>query len=159
MDNECEIWNMGATLNAFVISARSPEKLWLLRKTSRWTSFAMPSMVPGFDKPNASRLSWNPTYVFAIRWMTAFSVKKLRGSLSFSVNVTVAMVGEVLQGVEEEEGRRLWEVGRNEAPDAEGRMGRGKQKFAMDAAGVGCGCMMAWKNFYLRRTSARLVQE
>lgn len=103
MDRECEIWNMGATLKAFVMSARSPEKAWLLRKTSRWTSFAMPSMVPGFDSPNASLRSWKPMYVLAIRWTTAFSEKKLRGSLSFSVNV--AMMRDGVNG-DEESGRR-----------------------------------------------------
>jgi hypothetical protein len=95
---------MGATLKAFVMSARSPEKLWLLRKTSRCTSFAMPSIVPGFDNPNASLRSWKPIYVLAIRWTTAFSMKKLRGSLSFSEKV--AMVGDGLEGGEGEGRRR-----------------------------------------------------
>ena len=50
-------WKSGVALNIFVISARSPEKVRLVRKTSRSTSFAMLSMLPGFDKPKASRLS------------------------------------------------------------------------------------------------------
>lgn len=145
MDRECEIWNIGATLNAFVISARSPEKLWLLRNTSRWTSFAIPSMVPGFDNPNASLRSWNPIYVLANRWTTAFSVKKLRGSLSFSENV--AMVGEGSRGGEEEKGRRLWEGGRDETLAAEAAM-----EFVREICD-GCWCWLYDDASDLRRNS------
>ena len=44
-------------------SARRPEKVWLVRRTSRWTSFAMLSTVPGFDSPSALLRSWKDLYV------------------------------------------------------------------------------------------------
>lgn len=44
-------------------SARRPEKIWLVRKTSRWTSFAIASTVPGFFKPSASLRAWKELYV------------------------------------------------------------------------------------------------
>jgi len=64
MDSECATWNRGAALKALVSSARRPEKLELFRKTSRWTSLAMFSTVPGLLRPNASLRSWNASYTF-----------------------------------------------------------------------------------------------
>lgn len=54
IDNEWATWKSGVALNAFVSSARRPEKLELFKKTSRWTSRAMFSTVPGLLRPNAS---------------------------------------------------------------------------------------------------------
>lgn len=67
IDRECATWKRGAALNALVSSARRPEKLELFRKTSRWTSRAMFSTVPGLDSPNASLRSWNAEYTSSIR--------------------------------------------------------------------------------------------
>ena len=61
--NEWQTWNNGETLKALVSSARRPEKLELLRKTSRWTSFDTFSTVPGFDKPSSALLPWKASYV------------------------------------------------------------------------------------------------
>ena len=54
MDSEWATWKRGAALKALVSSARRPEKLELLRKTSRCTSLAMFSTVPGLLRPRAS---------------------------------------------------------------------------------------------------------
>jgi hypothetical protein len=67
MDSECATWNSGAALKAFVSSARRPEKLELFRKTSRCTSRAMPSTVPGLASPNASLRSLNAAYTSSTR--------------------------------------------------------------------------------------------
>lgn len=62
-EKACETWKRGATLKALVRSARRPEKDRLLRKTSRCTSFATFSTVPGLDSPRASLRAWNEVYV------------------------------------------------------------------------------------------------
>jgi hypothetical protein len=64
IDSECATWNSGAALKALVSSARRPEKLELFRKTSRCTSLAMFSTVPGLASLNASLRSWNASYTF-----------------------------------------------------------------------------------------------
>jgi hypothetical protein len=58
IDSECATWKSGAALKALVSSARRPEKLELFRKTSRVTSRAMPSTVPGLGSPSDSLRSW-----------------------------------------------------------------------------------------------------
>lgn len=65
IDSECATWNSGAALKAFVSSARRPEKLELFKKTSRCTSLAIPSTVPGLASPNASLRSWNAEYALS----------------------------------------------------------------------------------------------
>jgi hypothetical protein len=67
IDSECATWNSGAALKAFVSSARRPEKLELFRKTSRCTSRAMLSTVPGLARPSASLRSWNAAYTSSTR--------------------------------------------------------------------------------------------
>jgi hypothetical protein len=89
VDNECDTWNSGATLKALVMSARRPEKADPLRKTSRSTSFAMLSIVPGLDSPNASLRSCRFAYASASRLTTALVVKKERASESFSERVAM----------------------------------------------------------------------
>ena len=44
-------------------SARRPEKVWLVRKTSLCTSFEMLSTVPGLLSPSAALRSWKDLYV------------------------------------------------------------------------------------------------
>ena len=62
MEKPCEVWNIGETENAFVISARSPVNIWLVTKTSRVTSFEIFSTMPGLESPRDSLLSWKAVY-------------------------------------------------------------------------------------------------
>lgn len=76
------MWNNGDMPKGFVISARNPWNIWFVVKTSLVTSFVMPSMVPGFDRPNASLFSVRDVYLSIRDVVTALLSKKLSGELS-----------------------------------------------------------------------------
>lgn len=81
----------------FAISARRPEKAWLVRNTSRSTSLEMVSTEPGFDRPSASLRSWNDVKTSDRRWTMALDVKYESVSSLFS-DESAAIVAKCDQG-------------------------------------------------------------
>ena len=71
-------------------SLEEEERDTCFRNTSRWTSLAMFSTVPGFDSPKASRRSENEMYVSARAPAIELLKRKFKGD-SFS-NVTDDMI-------------------------------------------------------------------